>query len=166
MNRVGQAMKRGQKLGIGELITTAVEYERAGEDRRDLAQKIINAQIALAKSGRSAGGRAPYGLRRCLVRDDGTHGPYVGGRGARPHQGATRYVGPGAGCGVQHAAPHFGDARAHAGNARRPDTHGRGRSPLRTLAVPARMVGFGTEPAAFGTRPRLSPSPATRSTWR
>lgn len=72
MDRVGPAMKRGQKLGIGELITTAVEYERAGEDRRDLAQKIINAQIALAKSGRSAGGRAPYGLRRCLVRDDGT----------------------------------------------------------------------------------------------
>lgn len=71
MNRVGPAMRRGQKLGIGELITTAVEYERAGEDRRDLAQKIIRAQIAPAKAGRSAGGRAPYGFRRCLVRDDG-----------------------------------------------------------------------------------------------
>jgi hypothetical protein len=53
------------------LITTAVEYDRAGEDRRDLAQKIIDAQIALAKAGYCTGG-APFGFRRCLVRTDGT----------------------------------------------------------------------------------------------
>ncbi|HEX8912595.1 MAG TPA: hypothetical protein VF796_09580, partial [Humisphaera sp.] len=72
MNRVAPAMRKGQKLEIGEFITTAVEYERAGQERKDLAQKIIAAQVALARSGRSAGGRAPYGLRRCLVRDDGS----------------------------------------------------------------------------------------------
>ena len=72
MNRVGPPLRKGEKLGIGELITSAVEYDRAGQDRRDLAQKIIDAQIALAKGGFSTGGRAPYGLRRCLVRSDGT----------------------------------------------------------------------------------------------
>lgn len=72
MTRVGVPLRKGQKLEIGELITTAVEYDRAEDGRRELAQKIIDAQIALAKCGYSAGGRAPYGFQRCLVRDDGT----------------------------------------------------------------------------------------------
>jgi hypothetical protein len=72
MNRVGPPLRRGQKLHIGELITAAVEYEHAGQERYDLAQKIISAQIALAEMGYSTGGRAPFGFRRCLVRTDGT----------------------------------------------------------------------------------------------
>lgn len=72
MNRTLGALRKGQKLAIGDFITSAVEYDRAEKDRRDLAQKIIDAQIALARKGYSTGGRAPYGFRRCLVRDDGT----------------------------------------------------------------------------------------------
>ena len=40
--------------------------------RRDLAQKILYAQLRLAKLGFSTGGRPPYGFRRWLVKDDGT----------------------------------------------------------------------------------------------
>jgi hypothetical protein len=48
-----------------------VDYDRAGQERRDLAQKIIYAQLALAKAGFSTGGRPPYGFRRWLVAADG-----------------------------------------------------------------------------------------------
>jgi len=48
-----------------------LDYSNAGAFRRELAQKILLAQIALAKAGYSTGGRPPYGFRRFLVRDDG-----------------------------------------------------------------------------------------------
>jgi hypothetical protein len=48
-----------------------IDYDRAGKDRRDLAQKMIYAQLNLAKAGFSTGGRPPFGFRRWLVKADG-----------------------------------------------------------------------------------------------
>jgi hypothetical protein len=48
------------------------EYDQAGKDRRILAQKMLDAQHALARLGFSTGGRAPYGFARFLVKVDGT----------------------------------------------------------------------------------------------
>ena len=58
----------GSRDSLGELITTIIDYDKAGEDRRELAEKILLAQLSLAKNGYSTGGRAPFGFRRCLVR--------------------------------------------------------------------------------------------------
>jgi hypothetical protein len=41
-------------------------------DALSAAEKMIYAQIALARAGFSTGGRAPYGFRRWLAKDDGT----------------------------------------------------------------------------------------------
>lgn len=65
-------LKRGGKADVSELIMAVVDFDRAEKDRRDLAEKIIYAQLRLAKLGYSIGGRAPYGFRRWLVKDDGT----------------------------------------------------------------------------------------------
>lgn len=72
MNRTLPPLKKGRKLDIAELITALVDFDRAEMDRRDLAQKILHAQVGLAKRGFATGGRPPYGFRRWLVRDDGT----------------------------------------------------------------------------------------------
>ena len=63
---------KGRRGDLGEMINAMVAYNHAGEFRRDLAQKMIHAQTALAKAGYSTGGRPPYGFRRWLVRLDGT----------------------------------------------------------------------------------------------
>jgi hypothetical protein len=65
-------LKKGGKADIAELITALVDYDRAEKDRRDLAQKILYAQLRLAKLGFSTGGRPPYGFRRWLCKEDGT----------------------------------------------------------------------------------------------
>lgn len=65
-------LKKGRKADISELITALIDYDRAEKDRRDLAQKILYAQIRLAKAGFSTGGRPPYGFRRWLVKEGGT----------------------------------------------------------------------------------------------
>ncbi len=64
-------LRRWQKADIAETITAVVDYDRGDEDRIDLAQKIIDAQVHLAKLGYSTGGRPPYGFRRWLVQDAG-----------------------------------------------------------------------------------------------
>jgi hypothetical protein len=71
MDRVLSPLSKGKRQDLAELITTMVDYDRSGQDRRDLAQKILYAQLRLAKMGFSTGGRAPYGFRRWLVRNDG-----------------------------------------------------------------------------------------------
>lgn len=63
---------KGRRRNPADLIMAMLDYDRSGQDRRDLAQKIIYAQIRLAKLGFSTGGRPPYGFRRWLVREDGT----------------------------------------------------------------------------------------------
>ena len=71
MDRVLPPLKKGQKADIAQLIMAVVDFDRAEKDRRDLAQKILYAQLRLAKLGLSTGGRPPYGFRRWLVKDDG-----------------------------------------------------------------------------------------------
>ncbi len=71
-DKVAGPIQKGSRQDIAELIVSVVDYDRAGKDRRDLADKIIRAQLALANAGYSTGGRPPYGFRRWLVRDDGT----------------------------------------------------------------------------------------------
>jgi Resolvase, N terminal domain len=71
MDRVVPPRRVGDRGDIGEKILSLVDYDRAGRDRQDLAQKVIYAQIALARGGFSTGGRSPYAFRRWLVTDDG-----------------------------------------------------------------------------------------------
>jgi hypothetical protein len=70
MDRIVLPLTRGRR-DVGELILAMVDYNSAGQFRHELAQKILCAQIALARAGFSVGGRAPYGFRRWLVRADG-----------------------------------------------------------------------------------------------
>ena len=72
MNRFCEPLGRSGRQDKGEQIVTMLDYMEAGEYRRDLAQKIILAQLRLAQSGFSTGGRPPYGFRRWLVKEDGT----------------------------------------------------------------------------------------------
>ncbi len=72
MNRECPPIPLGERQDIGDLITSVVQFEASGKDRRELAEKIICAQIALAKLGFSIGGRAPFGFRRWLIKVDGT----------------------------------------------------------------------------------------------
>lgn len=71
-NRVCEPLSKGRRQDKGEQIVTMLDYMEASEYRRDLAQKILFAQLRLAKSGFSTGGRPPYGFRRCLAKEDGT----------------------------------------------------------------------------------------------
>jgi hypothetical protein len=72
MDRVVPPLEKGQRRDIGELIVALVDYDKSGKDRRELAEKMVYAQIRLARLGFSTGGRPPYGFRRWLARDDGT----------------------------------------------------------------------------------------------
>src|SRR3954468_20273131 len=72
MDRVVPPLERGRRRDVGELIVAMLDYNHAGEFRRELAQKMIYAQTALAKAGFSVGGRPKFGFRRWLARDDGT----------------------------------------------------------------------------------------------
>jgi len=71
MDKVVPPLVRGQRRDLAELIADVLDYDQAGKFRRELAQKIITSQLALAKAGFSTGGRPPYGFRRWLVRGDG-----------------------------------------------------------------------------------------------
>lgn len=72
LERTCLPIKRGVREQIGELIGSLVEYDSAGKDLRELAEKILFAQLGLAAAGFSTGGRAPYGFCRWLCRIDGT----------------------------------------------------------------------------------------------
>jgi hypothetical protein len=72
MDRVLGPQLRGQRADISDQIVAMIDYDSAGKFRRDLAQKILYAQLSLAKNGFSTGGRPPYGFRRWLVGGDGT----------------------------------------------------------------------------------------------
>ena len=72
MERTGPPIPRGKKLNFADLIVSASDYDQAERFRGELAMKTLNAQLALARRGYSAGGRASYGLSRWLVGDDRT----------------------------------------------------------------------------------------------
>lgn len=71
MDKTVGPIKRGRKPNTAEQIVAFLEYDSAGNFRTELAQKILYAQIGLAKAGYSTGGRAPYGFRRWLAKEDG-----------------------------------------------------------------------------------------------
>jgi hypothetical protein len=71
MDKTLPSLPRGQR-DLGEAIAAMIDYDRASKERRDLAQKILSAQLNLAKAGFSTGGRPPFGFRRWLVQADGT----------------------------------------------------------------------------------------------
>ena len=71
MDRALPPLPHGRR-DLGESIVAMIDYDRAGKERRDLAQKMIYAQLNLAKAGFSTGGRPPFGFRRWLVQADGT----------------------------------------------------------------------------------------------
>jgi hypothetical protein len=71
MDKTLPPLPRGQR-DLGEAIVAMIDYDRASQERRDLAQKILYAQLNLAKAGFSTGGRPPFGFRRWLVQADGT----------------------------------------------------------------------------------------------
>lgn len=70
-SKVLEPFERGQRRDIGELINSVIEYDKAGEERKTLAQKMIHAQIQLARKGFSTGGRAPFGFDRWLISSTG-----------------------------------------------------------------------------------------------
>jgi hypothetical protein len=72
MDQVCEPIPRGKRLDIADVITGVIDFDRAGKDRRELAQKILYAQRALARDGHSIGGRPSFGFRRWLVKHDGT----------------------------------------------------------------------------------------------
>jgi hypothetical protein len=72
MDRTLPPLKKGKKADLSEIIMGVVDFDRAEKDRRDLTQKILYAQLRLAKLGFATGGRPPYGFRRWLVSEDST----------------------------------------------------------------------------------------------
>ncbi len=72
MDYVLLPLPKGKRQGIAELLGGIIDYDRSAEDRRELAQKVLFAQLGLAKSGFSTGGRPPYGFRRWFAKEDGT----------------------------------------------------------------------------------------------
>jgi len=67
---LGPVGRNGQ-IGIQDLVVGLFEYEQSGKFRRELADKLLRAQVQLAEQGFSIGGSPPYGFERWLVRLDG-----------------------------------------------------------------------------------------------
>jgi hypothetical protein len=65
-------IRRGQRTALADLLTGLVEYDESGKFRRQLADKILRAQVELIKLGVSTGGSPPYGFERWLAREDST----------------------------------------------------------------------------------------------
>ena len=62
-----KALGVGDRIDVGENIQSLILFDKAGVELRELAAKVIQAQIALAKKGLSTGGRAPFGFERYLA---------------------------------------------------------------------------------------------------
>jgi len=71
MDKVAKPLTKHQRIDLVDMLDGLIDYDSAGKDRQELAQKILRAQVQLAQGGFSTGGRAPYGFRRWLVRIDG-----------------------------------------------------------------------------------------------
>ena len=62
----------GARFDISDTILSVIDYEKAGHYRRELAEKIILAQISLAQQGFTTGGRPVFAFRRWLVKQVGS----------------------------------------------------------------------------------------------
>jgi hypothetical protein len=71
MDKVLQPIKTGRRPDTAEQITALLDYDAAGKHGRELSDKMVHCQIALANGGFSTGGRAPFAFDRWLVRLDG-----------------------------------------------------------------------------------------------
>src|SRR5262249_23125601 len=72
MDRTVGPLAKGQRPDVSEAILSLIDYDTSGRQRYELAQKMIYAQISLAKQGFSVGGRPPFGFCRWLLRADGS----------------------------------------------------------------------------------------------
>ena len=72
MGQICEPLVYGRRYDIGELITAMFDYDSAGKFRRELSEKMVFCQIALAKAGFSTGGRPPFAFDRWLAKEDGT----------------------------------------------------------------------------------------------
>ncbi len=61
-----------QRQDIGESIVSLVEFEHSSKFRVEHSEKTLYSKLQLARYGYWTGGRAPYGFRRHLIREDGT----------------------------------------------------------------------------------------------
>jgi hypothetical protein len=71
MGKTLTPLKPRQRRDVSEAITALLEYDQSGRFLPELAQKMIYAQLRLAKGGYSTGGEPPFGFHRVLVRADG-----------------------------------------------------------------------------------------------
>ena len=71
MDRSLAPIQTGRRPDTAEQITALLDYDAAGKHGRDLSDKMVHCQIALANGGFSTGGRAPFAFDRWLVRRDG-----------------------------------------------------------------------------------------------
>lgn len=69
MDRVVPPVGPGQRRNITDPLLALLDYDAAGKFRWDLAQKLLLAQVRLAKAGFSIGGYPLYGFERWLVRE-------------------------------------------------------------------------------------------------
>jgi hypothetical protein len=71
MDRLLSPIRTGRRPDTAEQIIAFLDYDAAGKHGRDLSDKMVHCQIALATGGFSTGGRAPFAFDRWLVRRDG-----------------------------------------------------------------------------------------------
>ena len=71
MERSLSPIRTGRRPDTAEQITALLDYDAAGKHGRDLSDKMVHCQIALATGGFSTGGRPPFAFDRWLVRRDG-----------------------------------------------------------------------------------------------
>jgi len=71
MDRLLSPIRTGRRPDTAEQIIAFLDYDAAGKHGRDLSDKMVHCQIALATAGFSTGGRAPFAFDRWLVRRDG-----------------------------------------------------------------------------------------------
>ena len=70
-DRLLSPIRTGRRPDTAEQITAILDYDAAGKHGRELSDKMVLCQIALANGGFSTGGRAPFAFDRWLVRQDG-----------------------------------------------------------------------------------------------
>lgn len=70
MDRQLKPMSSRQRADLGEGLAAYIEYHQSGHFRDELAEKMIFAQLELARQGYSTGGRPPFGFRRYLIGPD------------------------------------------------------------------------------------------------